>query len=156
MNGTSVLVVIAGLVLVLASQYGLLWYSVDSKKGLNVAGTGFTFTDLHTNATRLTAPIAGAYFGWLAVSLLVASGVVGIAANLPTPLSDPLRVAGFLLGMLGVFGTYYALAQLFNEQRVAGGSSHSVWHNSSFGTWAALLGFALTAVGAGLGPGRRA
>ncbi|MDQ2795994.1 MAG: hypothetical protein M3Y06_02345, partial [Actinomycetota bacterium] len=140
-NTANVLLVIIGVIILLASQYGLLWYSVDTTKGFNVAGTGFTFTDLRANTAKLSAPVAGAYFDWLAVTLLVAVGIVGIAANLPTPLSDPLRVLGFLLGSLGVVGTFYALAQLFTAQHAAGGSSHSVWHNSSFGTWAAFAGF---------------
>lgn len=145
---------LVGATLLVLALRGLLWYSVDSAKGLNVAGTGFTFADLRGNADNLTAPVTGAYFNWLAWLLLVGVTVVGVAANLPTRAADGLRVAGLLIGLLGLVATYYALAQLFNAQRAAGGSSHSVWHNSSFGVWAAFAGFALATIGAGIGPRR--
>jgi hypothetical protein len=54
------------------------------------------------------------------------------------------------VGVIGVGGTYYALAQHFN----ATGSAHNVFHNATWGVWAALVGFLLAAVGAVLGPRR--
>jgi hypothetical protein len=142
--------VIVGAALAVAALAGLSWYAVDD--GADSAGDGFTFADLHTNADQLGAPISSAYFDWLAWTLLIGVTVVGLAANLRTPATNGLRVAGFLLGAIGVGATFYALAQLFNAQRAAGGSDHSVWHNSTLGMWCALLGYLLAGVGAVLGP----
>jgi hypothetical protein len=110
-----------------------------------------TFSKLHDSSEQLGgAGVASAYFGWLAWVLLLASIVVGVAANVPSPLADGLRVGGFVVGVIGVGGTYYALAQHFN----ATGSAHNVFHNATWGVWAALVGFLLAAVGAVLGPRR--
>ncbi|HEV7205007.1 MAG TPA: hypothetical protein VGN18_10370 [Jatrophihabitans sp.] len=144
-------VVIGGTFVVLAIL-GLSWYAVED--GADTAGSGFTFADLKANADQLSAPIASAYFDWLAWALLVAVVLVGFAATLPTKVADVLRVLGFFLGVVGVAATFYALAQLFNAQRAAGGSDHGVWHNSTLGTWAALGGFLLAGIGAVLGPRR--
>lgn len=150
-TGTSgVLLVALGAVLALLSIVGLRWYAVDS--GADTAGDGFTFADLHSNADQLNAPIASAYFDWLAWTLLIAVVVVGLAANLPTPVADVLRVVGFVIGVVGVVGTYYSLAQLFNAQHAAGASDHSVLHSSTLGVWCALAGFAIAGFGAVLGP----
>lgn len=148
------LLVVVGVALVATAFKGLLWYSVDQAHGVNVAGTGFTFDDLGGNADTLVAPVASAYFDWLAWTLLIAVAVIALLANIPTPASDALRVASFLIGTTGVVATYYAVAQLFNAQRAAGGSAQSVWHNSSFGFWGALVGFALATVGGVFGPHR--
>lgn len=149
---TGVVVLSVGIALVLLSIRVLSWYAVDGNT--DSAGSGFTFTDLRGNADQLGAPIASAYFDWLAVALLIALAVVGFLANLRGPASDVLRVLGFLLGVVGTAGTYYALAQLFNAQRAAGASDHSVAHNSTLGVWLALAGFLTAGAGAVLGPRR--
>jgi hypothetical protein len=138
--------VLVGAAVVLLSFRFLDWY--------DVAGTGadsvgdVTFSTLHSSAEQLGgAGVASAYFSWLAWALLIAMIVLGAAANLPVPGADALRVAGFLVGVLGVAGTYYALAQHSNS---TGGSG--VFHNSTWGVWLALLGYLLGAVGATLGP----
>jgi hypothetical protein len=153
LNDRNLLLVVVGAALVIAALGGLQWYTTEG--GNNVAGLGFTATDLQANADSLGAPVAGAYFDWLGMTLLVVGGVAALAANVPSPVCDPLRVVAFLAGLLGVIATYYALAQLFNAQKVAGGSAHAVLHNASFGVWAALAGFALITVGGALGPRRR-
>jgi hypothetical protein len=146
-----VILVIVGAILVLVSFRFLDWYDVSSQ-GADSAGS-ITFGKLQSSADQLGgAGVATAYFDWLGWLLLIALILVGVAANLATPLTDALRVAGFLLGLVGVAGTYYALAQHFN----ATGSEHSVFHNSTWGLWAALLGFLLGAAGAVLGPRRSA
>jgi hypothetical protein len=143
-----VLLVLIGAGLVLLSFRFLHWYDVPATH--DTSGD-VTFSKLHTSADQLGgAGVATAYFGWLAWVLLLVGIVVGVAANVPSPAADLLRVAGFLFGLLGVAGTYYALAQHFN----ATGSTHSVFHNSTWGLWAVLVGFGLTAVGAALGPRR--
>ena len=142
--------VLLGAVLVLLSFRFLDWYDVPG----SVDSSGdVTFSKLHASADQLGgAGVATAYFDWLAWVLLLAVIVVGVAASVPTPAVDALRVAGFLLGATGVAATYYALAQHFN----ATGSTHSVLYNSTWGLWAALAGFLLAAGGAALGTRRTA
>lgn len=141
--------VLAGALLTLASFRLLDWYDT-SGHGADSAGT-VTFDKLKASADQLGgAGVSAAYFDWLAWVVLLALTVVGAAANVRTRLTDPLRVAGFALGVIGVASTYYALAQRFS----ATGSGHNVFFNATWGVWAALAGFALGAVGAVLGPRR--
>jgi hypothetical protein len=141
---------LAGAALVLASIVGLTWYAVD--RGADSAGSGFGYHELFHNVEQLGGlPIARAYFTWLAPVLLMAVTMLGIVANVVSPISDWLRFLGFLAGVAGAAATYYAVDQLFHAQRLAGGSG-SVWHNSTFGLWAALAGFLLAAFGAYAGP----
>ena len=143
-----VALVLLGALLVLLSFRFLDWYDVPASAD---SSGDVTFSKLHASAEQLGgAGVATAYFAWLAWVLLLAVIVVGVAANVPSPAADGLRVAGFLVGALGVAGTYYALAQHFD----ATGSTHDVLHNSTWGLWAALLGFLIAAGGAGLGPRR--
>jgi hypothetical protein len=147
-SGRSVLLVLAGAIAVLASIRFLHWYEVPA--GHDSSGA-VTFAKLHASADQLGgAGVASAYFGWLAWVLLIAGIPVGVAAAIPSPLADPLRVLGFLIGLIGAGGTYYALAQHFN----ATGSTDGVLHNSSWGLWSALGGFAAMGLGAALGPRR--
>lgn len=155
-NDRNIVLVVVGAGFVLAALGGLNWYLVQpgTTAGLNVAGTGFTFADLRDNAADLDAAVAHAFFDWLARLLLVLGTVVGIVANVPSPAADGLRVGAFLIGLLGAVATFYAVAQLFDAQRAAGGSSHGVLHNASFGFWACLLGFVLIMVAGAWGPRR--
>ncbi len=133
-----------------ATSFGTLrWYSVDA--ATDSAGQGFTFTDLHANADRLGAPVAAAYFDKLAWGLMALVVLLALAARVASPLRRLLRVLGFLVGVAGGVLTVYALAQLFNAQRVAGGSDHGVLHNASAGLWTALAAYLLAALGAVLG-----
>jgi hypothetical protein len=142
-----VILVLTGALLVLVAFRFLDWYDVPAH-GADSAGD-VTFGKLHSSADQLGgASVATAYFDWLAWVLLIALILVGVAANLATPITDALRVGGFLLGLLGAAGTYYALAQHFD----ATGSTHSVFYNSTWGLWAAFLGFLVGAAGAVLGP----
>lgn len=152
-GGRGVVLVVVGAALVALSIATLQWYRVDH--GVDVAGTGFTFHNLQQNADQLNAPIAAAYFNWLAFTLGAAVTVIGLLANVRLPANGPLRVLGFLCGVGGVVGTYYALAQLFYAQHAAGGSKHGVLHNATYGVWCALAGFALAGLGAALGPRAR-
>ena len=47
--------------------------------------------------------------------------------------------------------TYYAMAQLFNAQRIAGGSSQGVLSSASYGLYLAFGGYAVLGLGAVLG-----
>lgn len=144
------MLVVVGAALVVLSVATLQWYRVN--QGVDVAGSGFTFHDLQQNADQLNAPVATAYFNWLAFTLGVAVTITGILANVPLPANGLLRVLGFLCGAGGVVGTYYALSQLFYAEHAAGGSKHGVLDNATYGVWCAFAGFALAAIGALLGP----
>lgn len=150
MRVVGVVVTLTGTALVLASIVGLDWYAAGD--GVDSAGSGFGFHGLSHNVDQLGGlPIARAYFTWLAPVLLMAVTMLGIIANVISPITDWLRFLGFLAGVAGVAATYYAVAQLFHAQHLAGGSG-SVWHNSTVGLWAALAGFLLAGVGAFVGP----
>ncbi len=135
-----------GTIAAAVSFTSLHWYSVDS--ATDTAGDGFTFDDLHGNADQLGAPVAAAYFDKLAWGLVAVVVLLGLAARLPTVLAPLLRVLGFLAGVLGLALTYYALAQLFDAQQVAGGSAHGVLHNAGPGLWLAGGSYGLLALGA--------
>jgi hypothetical protein len=136
----------AGAVLSAASFSVLTWYSASG--GPDSAGQGFTFGDLHDNADQLGVPVATAYFDRFAWGLVALVVLVGVASKVRTPATAALRVAGFLAGIAGIVLTYYALAQVFNAERAAGGSKHSVFDSASYGFWAALAGYLVSAVGA--------
>jgi hypothetical protein len=147
-----VVLVLAGALLTLASFRLLDWYDAPARVD---RAPDITFSELRSSADQLgNASSATAYFDWLAWVALIALIVVGIAANLPLPFADVLRVAGFLLGVVGVAATYFAIAQLHNAQVAAGAEEHSVFYNSTWGLWFALAGFLISAAGAALGPRR--
>lgn len=150
MGALGVTLVVVGVVLVILAVASLQWYRVDA--GVDVAGSGFTFRDLQQNADQLDAPIAAAYFNWLAFALGLGAAVAGVLANVPSAAANVLRLLGFLIGAAGVVATWYALAQLFSAQHAAGGGGHGVLHNASYGVWCALAGFLLAALGATIGP----
>jgi hypothetical protein len=138
--------VLVGVGLVVASFVKLNWYL--SEGGADSVGDRGFHALRHTVDTLGGTPIAGAYFDWLGWALLAGVLVIGIFANLPGPISDVLRVVGFLIGLAGSAATFYGLEQLLHAE----GSSSSVWHNSSYGLWTALGGYLIAAVGASLGP----
>jgi hypothetical protein len=146
----AVALVLVGAALVLVAFRFLDWYEVPHRA--DSAGD-ITFGTLHGNADQLAGVgTATAYFDWLAWLLLILLIAVGVAANLSAPLTDALRVAGFLLGVLGAAATYFAIAQLHNAQVAAGAEKHSVFYNSSWGLWSAFTGYLAAAAGAALGP----
>ncbi len=125
---TAVVLVLLGAALVLVSFRFLDWYEVVRRA--DSAGN-VTFATLHSNADQLSGVgVATAYFDWLAWLLLILLIGVGIAANLSVPMTDALRVTGFLLGVVGAAATYFAIAQLHDAQVAAGAQKHSVFYNS--------------------------
>jgi hypothetical protein len=144
-----VVLVLVGAALVLLSFRFLDWYDVPPRA--DSAGS-ITFGALKTSADQLSgAGAATAYFDWLAWVLLIGLIAAGIAANLAVPGADALRVVGFLFGLIGVAATYFAVAQLHNAQVAAGATKHSVLYNSTWGLWAAFVGYFLAAIGAVIG-----
>ncbi|WP_375484113.1 hypothetical protein [uncultured Jatrophihabitans sp.] len=144
------ILLLAGVVATAVSFVTLHWYSVDS--GADSAGDGFTFGDLHGNADQLSAPVAASYFDRLAWGLVAVTVLLALAARVPSPMAGLLRLLGFLAGVVGIALTYYALAQLFDAQRVAGAGAHGVLHNAGSGLWSAYAGYALLALGAVVAP----
>ena len=150
-RGSGLLLVLGGAGFVLISFRFLDWYQVPTS-GADTAGDP-TFPALRDSAQQLGgAGVALAYFTWLSWALAIAVAVLGASAVLPLPGAGPLRLLGFLAGVLGAVATYYALAQHQN----AVGSAHSVFHNATWGVWAAIGGFLVAGLGAALGPRRAA
>jgi hypothetical protein len=146
-----VVLVLGGAVLVLVAFGPLDWYDVPTRNAAD-ATDDISFSALHSSAGQLGGTgLATAYFGWLAWLLLIGLIMTGVAANLPFGTVDPFRVAGFLCGALGATATYFAVTQLHNAQVAAGAEKHSVFYNSTWGLWAALVGFVIGAMGAALG-----
>ena len=153
MRASGVGIVLAGALVTLASFRLLDWYDTPARGADSAASS--TFGDLRDNADQLSgAGTATAYFDWLAWVLLIALVCIGVCANLPVRPADPLRIAGTVVGVLGVAATYLAVSQLHDAQVAAGGERHSAFYNSTWGLWLALAGFACGAVGAVLGPRR--
>ncbi|MBE7187582.1 hypothetical protein, partial [Jatrophihabitans endophyticus] len=118
-----VVLLLAGAVLCALSFVALPWYSVSG--GADSAGEGFRFADLHADADQLAAPVATAFFdrlAWGLVGIVVVLALLARADGVTDRAAAALRVIAFLAAAGGVVLTYYALAQLFNAQRVAGGS----------------------------------
>ena len=144
-----VALVLAGALLALASFRLLDWYDIPDRA--TDATRSVTFSALKTSADQLHgAGVAGAYFDWLGWVLLIALIVVGVGANVRSRLADPLRIIGFMLGLLGAASTFFALTRYFS----ATSSDHNIFYNSSWGLWAALTGFVIGGIGAVIGPGR--
>jgi hypothetical protein len=139
--------VVAGAALVLVAFRFLDWYDAPASAD---SAPQITFDELHSSADQLGGTgAATAYFDWLAWVLLIALVAAGVAANVPSRPADALRIAGFVLGAIGVAATFVALAQL---QGSAGAARHSVFYNATWGLWLTFAGFALGAIGAALGP----
>ena len=142
--------VIAGGVLALVAVGFLDWYDAAASAD---SAPSITFSELRLSADQLSGTgTATAYFDWLAWVLIIVMIGVGVAANLPFAAADPLRVLGFVIGIVGVAVTYFAVAQLHNAQVAAGGERHNAFYNSTWGLWLAFAGFAVGAAGAVLGP----
>src|SRR4051794_40130907 len=117
-----VVLVIAGGVLVLVAFRFLEWYDPPARAD---SAPRITFGELHSSADQLRGTgTATAYFDWLAWVLIIAMVGIGVAANLPNSATDVLRLVGFVVGIVGVAVTYFAVAQLHNAQVAAGGERH--------------------------------
>jgi hypothetical protein len=142
--------VIGGGVLILVAIRFLDWYDAPAHAD---SAPRITFSELRGSADQLTGTgTATAYFDWLAWVLIIALVGVGVAANLPVAAADVLRIAGFVIGIVGVAGTYFAVAQLHNAQVAAGGERHNAFYHSAWGLWLTFVGFGAGALGAALGP----
>jgi hypothetical protein len=135
--------VLLGGLAVLIAIISLDWYDVPGGSADTVPAV--RFHTLADTADRLDLPwLVPAYFDWLAWILLIAVIIVGMLANTPIPPAQPLRILGLLIGAGGVVVTYYALDQL----------TKSALDRADAGVWCTLVGFAVAAVGAVIGPRR--
>ena len=133
-----VVLVVVGAVLLLIAFTTLTWYEVGSRASITFG----TLHDLSTRAGGARAPRW--YFGWLAWLLLALVVVVGIAANVRSALSVPLRVVGLLTGLAGLAATYWALHKVVTPA--------SVFDHARAGVWFAFAGFLVAGLGASVGP----
>jgi len=147
------LLVAAGAVLIVLSYYTFDWYGVG--RGADSAPET-TFGNLRASIDQFGgARAAEVYFDWLAWVLLIAVILLGAVANVESRLTDLARIAGFVVGAAGIAVTYYALLQYSDAQADAGAARHNPLFNASWGLMTVLLGYALAAIGAVLGPRRR-
>src|SRR3954469_3265549 len=125
--------VIVGAACLLLSFTSLDWYS--SVGGFDSAPPR-SFSDLHHNASLIGANgLTTSYFSWTSWTLLILVILVGAYASLPRQDSEPIRVTGLLLGLVGAALTYYALYELAN--------SGGIFSHASAGVWLALIGYLL-------------
>jgi len=153
LGGYGLALVGLGAVLVILAYVELDWYGVG--RGADSAPET-TFANLRASIDQFGgARAAAVYFDWLAWVLLGAVIVLGAAANVDNPVTDLARVLGFVAGVGGAAVTYYALLQYADVQAAAGAAQHNPLFNASWGLMCVLLGYALTAIGAVVGPRRR-
>ncbi len=115
-----------GTIVVLASQVLMNWYDPSTAKFKNIA-----------NATGGLAPLAAAFFTWLAWALLVLSLVGALLA-----MALNVRVLGYVVAVIGLVSAvlvYYSHQMVIN---LYGGIDHSLGHYTD------LVGFLIIA-GAG-------
>ena len=121
-----------GILFVVLSMFVLDWVSVEGFK--------FDYSDLQDIADQPGAPgFTDAYFGWLGLVLLIAGALIALAANAGTSMSQLLGGLGTLVGLFGVFATLYG--------RKGDGEWGDIFDNAAIGLWAALVGFAVIAIG---------
>jgi hypothetical protein len=133
-----VFVGVGGILLIIALT-ALDWF----KNGLSFSDT-HRFLDVSPGASGL----ATAYFGWLAWTLTIVVIVVGIAANLPSPASGPLRALGGIVGAAGIAFTFLAI----NLSSASGVDYSTYLKDARVGFYFALAGFLLAGIGALIGP----
>jgi hypothetical protein len=139
-----IILAVIGIAAILVSFLTLKW-----TKG---SGPNAKFSDLHdlfSGPTQGLNGLSDAYFSWLAWVLLIAVGLVALAANLPTPVSPALRGAGILLGLGGAVVTLFAI-----KLTSAISLSYAIKHGG-VGYWVAIGGFVVAGIGAVIGPQRR-
>jgi hypothetical protein len=136
-------VLVSGAVFVLLSFTTLTWYGAVN--GPDSVGR-IKFATLHHLTNLVGAPgLTKAYFAWAAWLLLILLIAVGLAANLPSPVTAGLRVLGLFVGLVGAAMTYYAIDRLFDG---------NVFTHAGAGVWLALVGYLVAGAGAALGPTR--
>ncbi len=141
-----------GALLVLASFRLLDWYGITTTAD---AASDTSFPALRNSVDQFGgARAATIYFDWLSYTVLIVAIIVGVLANLEWRFTELMRIVGFVVGATGVGATYYALLQYSDAQADAGAAQHNPLFNGSWGLAAVLLGFALLALGAFLGPRR--
>jgi hypothetical protein len=134
-----VFVVTLGLVLLLLAVTTLDW--VDDAP----VPTDFSTLRAASELSPFAPGFVSAYFGWLAITLLITSVLTAYAAKLIPVASAITQVCAVLLGVAGAACTFAALAD--------GSGVAEVFSHAGVGFWIAIVGFLLVAGGA---LGRRA
>lgn len=133
-----------GAVLLVISFTALEWFA-------KFTGSG-SFGDVHDQLDAnpgQASGLASAYFSWLAWTLAVASVIVAILANLPSPASGPLRALGAVLASAAIAVSFFAL-------RLANGGAYGDYiKQARIGFYFAVVGFLLVGIGALVGPKSR-
>jgi hypothetical protein len=140
--------VLVGGLAVLISIAFLDWYDFPATGD---AADQVTFRDLKATAGHLDVPgIVPAYFDWLAWVLLIGVVAVATVGFVRPAFAVPLRLLGFLLGGIGSFLTWYALQKITSY----GDEPSYAFQSATAGVWFAMIGFAVAAFGAVIGPRR--
>ena len=165
----AVLVVLGAAALLLAFTV-LNWFRSDSDDAsfFDDAGDDSTFGKLSKGFAKtrngvparyrddLSFGVSDQYFGWLGWTLLAAAVVLAVLAILPLASgSAPLRVLAVLVSLAGIVLTAWALRLIAvsgDLEKTISTSANKFpsygdyLKHSSFGAWAAVLGFALLIV----------
>jgi hypothetical protein len=140
-------VLVGGFAVLIAIAF-LDWYDFPSGGD---AAERVTFRDLGATADHIDVPgIVPAYFDWLAWMLLIGVVAGATVAYVRPQFAPPLRVVGFLLGGIGSFLTWYALQKITSY----GDEGSYAFQSATVGVWLAMIGYAVTALGAAIGPRR--
>lgn len=137
-----IIIAVIGIAAVVVAFVALKWIEGGAK-----------FSDLHDLFSHPSPGgngLSDAYFSWLAWALLVAVGLVALAANLPTPVSPALRVLGLVLGIGAAVVTLFAIKITSDGPGLGEYLKHA-----DPGFWVAMAGFVVAGIGAVIGPQRR-
>lgn len=133
---------LAGGVITLVAFVGLVWLQPTS------LSADFTQVRHAVSASGING-LSDAYFTWLAWVLLVVAFALAVVANTG---GGAARGAGVLGGLVGLAG---AVLTVFALRLTDGQSLRRYLDAAGAGFWAAVIGFALVALGAALGVSRK-
>ncbi len=165
---------VAGAVLIVLAFTVLDWFRKDSASAFN-SGSKSTFSDIHDVIEKVGQQVNGSgvsdqvhvglskvYFGWLGWVLLIVAVVLALLAILPLGAASVVfRVLGALaaLGGLGVTLSSLEFVRVDDDLRkriettgVKVPDFGYYIRHTSFGAWAALLGFLLLLIASVTGP----
>jgi hypothetical protein len=164
--------VVVGAALIVVADTVLRWFRDTHGSAFGGGAKETTFAKLHDELDALDKLVSSnpaashivhfgvsvQYFDWLGWVLLAAAVVLGLLAIAPIgPSAVGVRVLAVLAGLAGIGLTLWALDLVRTDASVGNNLAHSYgWYlsHTSWGAWAALLGFLLVTLGAVMGPRR--